>query len=204
MAPVLVHYDPTRRIMIETDASKYVCAGILLQECEDGKWRPVAYRSKTMKPAECNYDVHDKELLAIVQALKEWRRYVAGSLHKIRILTDDKNLVPFMTTKELNERQIRWSETLSQYDIKLEYQPGKEGGKPDALTRRSHDLPGEQDERMTQKQRILLPKEEFFDEGYQTGSEDLCTMETHARGESNILEEIKTKMEKEENHNKIR
>ena len=60
--------------MIETDVSKYVYAGILSQECEDGKWRPVAYRSKTMKPAECNYDVHDKELLAIVQALKEWRR----------------------------------------------------------------------------------------------------------------------------------
>ena len=150
-APVLVHYDPTRRIMIETDALKYVSAGILSQECEDGKWRPVAYRSKTMKPAECNYDVHDKELLAIVQALKEWRRYVAGSQHKIRILTDHKNLVPFMTTKELNERQIRWSETLSQYDIKLESRHGKDGGKPDALTWRSMDKSGPEDERITQK-----------------------------------------------------
>ena len=149
--------------MIETDASKYVCTGILSQECEDGKWRPVAYRSKTMKPAECNYDVHDKELLAIVQALKEWRRYVAGSQHKIRILTDHKNLVPFMTTKELNKRQIRWSETLSQYDIKLEYRPGKEGGKPDALTRRSMNRPGPEDERVTQKRRVLLPPEQYFE-----------------------------------------
>src|SRR5437868_1856585 len=149
--------------MIETDASKYVCAGILSQECEDGKWRPVAYRSKMMKPAECNYDVHDKELLAIVQALKEWRRYVAGSQHKVRILTDHKNLVPFMTTKKLNERQIRWSKTLSQYDIKLEYRPGKEGGKPDALTQRSMDKLGPEDERVTQKQRILLPKEQYFE-----------------------------------------
>jgi len=56
-----------------------------------------------MKPAKCNYNVHDKELLAIVQALKEWRRYVAGSQYKVRILTDYKNLVPFMTMKELNE-----------------------------------------------------------------------------------------------------
>src|SRR5207237_10376975 len=122
------HYDPKRRIMIETDASKYVCAGILSQECEDGKWRPVAYRSKTMKPAECNYDVHDKELLAIVQALKEWRRYVAERQHKIGILTDKKNLDTFNKTKEVNEGQLRWSETLSQYDIKLEYRPGKEAG----------------------------------------------------------------------------
>src|SRR5437868_5269981 len=117
-----------------------------------------------MKPAECNYDVHDKELLAIVQALKEWRRYVVRSQHKIRILTDHKNLVHFMTTKELNERQIRWSETLSQYDIKLEYRPGKEGGKPDALTRRSMDRPGPEDERVTQKQRVLLPPEQYFEE----------------------------------------
>jgi hypothetical protein len=47
-----------------------------------------------MTKAECNYDVHDKELLAVVQALKEWRRYAKGSKHRIRILTDHKNLVP--------------------------------------------------------------------------------------------------------------
>src|SRR5437868_9691658 len=68
-----------------------------------------------------------------------------------------------MTTKELNERQIRWSETLSQYDIKLEYRPGKEGGKPDALTRRSMDRPGPEDERVTQKRRVLLPPEQYFE-----------------------------------------
>ena len=116
-----------------------------------------------MKPVECNYDVYDKELLAIVQALKEWRKYVAGSQHKIRILTDHKNLVLFMTTKELNERQVRWSETLSQYDIKLEYRPGKEEGKPDALTQRSMDKLGPEDERITQKRRILLPQEQYFE-----------------------------------------
>src|ERR1700710_1506136 len=108
-----------------------------------------------MKPAECNYLVEDKELLAIVQAVKKWRRYLMGSQDRIRILTDHKNLVPVMTTKVLNHRQIRWSETLSQYELKIEYRPGKEGGNPDALTRRSRDIPEENDKRITQKQRVL-------------------------------------------------
>ena len=60
--PVMVHFDPRAPIKLETDASKYVCSGILSQQCEDGKWRPVAYRSKTMQDTECNYDIYDKEL----------------------------------------------------------------------------------------------------------------------------------------------
>jgi len=72
-APVLVYFDPLTPTKIETDASKYVCSGRLSQQCQDGKWRPVAYRSKTMSDAECNHDIHDKELLAIVQAFHEWK-----------------------------------------------------------------------------------------------------------------------------------
>ena len=60
--PVMVHFDPRAPIKLETDASKYVGSGILSQQCEDGKWRPVAYRSKTMQDTECNYDIYDKEL----------------------------------------------------------------------------------------------------------------------------------------------
>jgi len=103
-APVLVYFDPLGPTKIETDASKYVCSSILSQQCQDGKWRPVAYRSKTMSDAESNYDIHDKELLAIVQAFHEWKRYTRGNPKPIPVLTDHKNLVTFMTTKELNER----------------------------------------------------------------------------------------------------
>ena len=69
----MVHFDPAKPIIIKTDASNYVCAGILSQPGEKGELRPVAYRSKTMTKAEVNYDVHYKELLAIVQALVDWR-----------------------------------------------------------------------------------------------------------------------------------
>jgi len=80
----------------------------------------------------------------------------------MRVLTDHKTLVTFMTTKELNERQARWMQELSQYNFKIEYRPGKEEGKPDALTRREGDLPTAGDKRLTRNVGILLPKERYW------------------------------------------
>jgi len=116
-----------------------------------------------MSDAETNYDIHDKELLAIVLAFHEWKRYTRGNPKPIGVLTDHKNLGTFMTTKELNERQARWMQELSQYNFKNEYRPGKEGGKPDALTRREGDLATAGDKRLTRKVGILLPKERYWD-----------------------------------------
>ena len=102
-APILAHYDPKKPITIETDASKYVTAGIISQTENDGVLRPLPYHSKSMSKSECNYDVHDKELLAMILALEDWQRYIKGSRQQTIILTDHKNLVPFMTKKRLNE-----------------------------------------------------------------------------------------------------
>jgi len=121
------------------------------------------YRFKTMLDAEYNYDIHYKELLAIVQAFHEWKRYTRGNPKQIRVLTDHKNLVTFMTTKELNEQQARWMQELNQYKFKIEYRPGKEGGKPDALTRREGDQPTAGDKRLTRNVGILLPKGRYWD-----------------------------------------
>jgi hypothetical protein len=68
-ALILQHYNPLYKSMLETDASDGVIAGILLQLYLDGEWHPVAYFSKTMAPAECNYEIHDKEMLAIIRSL---------------------------------------------------------------------------------------------------------------------------------------
>ena len=162
-APAMVHFNPGAPTKIKTEASKYVCSGILSQQCEDGKWRPVAYRSKTMQDAECNYDIHDKELLAVIQALKEWKRYTRGSPRPIQIFTNHENLVTFMTTKELSERQGRWQEFLSQYNFRIIYQPGKEGRKPDVLTRRPGDIPTAEERRLGKRIGILLPRETCWD-----------------------------------------
>jgi hypothetical protein len=97
---ILRYYDPELPVRVETDASDGVVAGVLSQ-LHGEEWHPVAYFSKTMSPAEFNYEVHDKEMLAIVKSLKEWRAEVKSTSSKIDIITDYKSLKYFMTTKQL-------------------------------------------------------------------------------------------------------
>jgi len=69
---ILTHLDYTRPTKLETDASDFGLGAILSQLCEDEKWHPVAFHSRKFSPAEINYDVHDKEMAAILAAFKEW------------------------------------------------------------------------------------------------------------------------------------
>ena len=96
-----------------------------------------------MTPAEMNYNVHDKELLALVVAFQEWRNYCHRAKHTVTVLIDHQNLRYFTTTKKLNGRQACWAEELSQFDFKVIYRPGINSGKPDALSRRSEYAQGE-------------------------------------------------------------
>jgi Holliday junction resolvase-like predicted endonuclease len=86
--------------------------------------------------AELDYDVHDKELLVIFEVFKRWRHYLEGSALAIDIVTDHKNLKYFSTTKLLTQRQARWSQFLSQFNLVIQFCPRKLGTKPDTLTRR--------------------------------------------------------------------
>ncbi|KAH9268442.1 hypothetical protein BASA84_000229 [Batrachochytrium salamandrivorans] len=89
-----------------------------------------------MVPAERNYEIYDKELLAIAVCLKEWRHFLQNSIKPFTILSDHKSLEYFMTTKQLTRRQARWAELLSEYDFRLSYRPGSHNGKADHLSRR--------------------------------------------------------------------
>jgi hypothetical protein len=82
-SPILGHYNPKHESMLETDALDEVVAGVLSQHGKDQHWHPIAYFSKTMAPAECNYEIHDKELLAIIHALEQWRAELEGLSSKI-------------------------------------------------------------------------------------------------------------------------
>jgi transposase InsO family protein len=137
--PVLVSFRSGEPLRFETDASD-LAIGMCAKQERDGKWHPIAYHSRKFTSAEENYDVHDKELLAIVVALEHWRVY-AESCSDLLIFSDHKNLVNFTTTKVLNRRQVRWSETLGQHKFKIVYTPGKDNGRADALSRRS-DIAG--------------------------------------------------------------
>lgn len=135
-APILVQHDPRKETTIETDASDYAIGMRMTQQGDDGKTRPVAFHSRKLVQAELNYDIHDKEMLAIVTAFKVWRVYLEGAQQTIIVKTDHKNLTYFTTTKELTRRQARWAETLSQYDFRIIHCKGNENGQADALSRR--------------------------------------------------------------------
>jgi hypothetical protein len=141
-APVLTVFDPERPIIVETDASDYAIGGCIQQLGQDGKIHPVAFYSRKMSPAELNYDIHDKELLAVVAAFQEWRVYLEGSKYQVKVLTDHKNLTYFTTTKVLNRRQVRWAELLASYNFQIHYQKGSENGRADALSRRADHREG--------------------------------------------------------------
>jgi hypothetical protein len=106
-APALRHFDHEREVIIETDASDYMSARVLSQQDEEEVLHPVAYYSKTHSPAECNYDIYDKELMAIIKALEEWRPECEGAAYPLQLITDHENLEYFVTKKLLNRRQAR-------------------------------------------------------------------------------------------------
>jgi hypothetical protein len=140
-APALRHCDHEREVIIETDASDYVSAGVLSQRDDEGVLHPVAYFSKKHSRADCNYDIYYKERMAIIKALEEWRPECEGAAYPLQLLTDHKNLEYFMTKKLLNCRQARGSGFLTSFDYQIVYRPGKSNGKADALTRMPRDLP---------------------------------------------------------------
>ena len=87
-----------------------------------------------MIPAETRYEIHDGELLAIVEAFKTWRHYLEGYKHEVLVLTDHNNLHRFMDTKSLSSKQVRWAQELSRYHFRIDYYQGKENRADDALS----------------------------------------------------------------------
>jgi len=92
----LVLFLPKRegKFRVETDISEHTIRGVLSQE-QDGKWKPIAFLSRTMQLAERNYEIYDKELLVIVEALAKWRQYLLDAIEPFKVWTDYENLKYF-------------------------------------------------------------------------------------------------------------
>jgi len=131
---------------IEADSSDFATGAVLSQlSAEDEKWHPVAYYSKSLLETERNYEIHDKEMLAIIRALDEWQHFLEGAPQKFKIWTDHKNLEYFMTAKKLNRCQGHWSLTLARFNFVMHHQPSKTMGKSNALSRRADHGSGSDD-----------------------------------------------------------
>lgn len=122
--PILLPFDPDRTTVLETDSSGYCVGGILSQYDDEGLLRPCAYYSKKLSPSECNYEIYDKEMLAIIRCLEEWDTELR-SVQEFTVITDHKNLEYFMVPRKLSERHVRWALILSRYNLRIEYRLGK-------------------------------------------------------------------------------
>jgi hypothetical protein len=186
-APILVMPDSEKKHKIEVDASDYATGGVLSQEMEDGLWHPVAYYSKSMNDAEHNYEIYDKELLAVIRALEEWHHYIQGATHPVEIWTDHKNLEYFMMSQKLTRRQARWSLLLAEYEFMLNHRPGVQNDKADRLSRRSDHEKGVENDNSN---RMLLKPEYFQVNATRRG-------QVLVQGEKTLLKEIRECTERE-------
>jgi hypothetical protein len=157
--PVLLMPDPTKPFIVESDASKYASGAVLRQQDGNGDWHPCSYISKSFSETERNYEIYDRELLAIIRALTEWRHYLIGTKEPVTVLTDHKNLTFFRSAQKLNRRQARWSLILSDYNLKLIHVPGKQMIQSDALSRRPDLCPEEDTDNID---KTLLPEQLFI------------------------------------------
>ena len=155
-APVLAVPNDDDPFKIECDASKFAIGAELSQK-QDGKWRTIAFLSRSLSPAERNYEIYDREMLAIMHALDEWRHFLLGAKHSVEVWTDHKNLEYFRKPQRLNPRQVRWLLTIQEFDLALSHHPGKSMGKPDALSRR----PDHAEDTSDEEESVLLKPHMF-------------------------------------------
>ncbi|KAK3556472.1 hypothetical protein QTP70_008336 [Hemibagrus guttatus] len=140
-APILKHPDPNLPFVVEVDASDSGIGAILSQRHgQPGKLFPCANFSRKLTDAERNFDVGNKELLAMKAAIEEWRHWLEGSTHPLQVITDHKNLEYIKSAKRLNPCQARWSLFFTRFQFTVTYRPGSKNSKADALSRR-HDHP---------------------------------------------------------------
>ncbi|QRW23855.1 Retrotransposable element Tf2 protein [Rhizoctonia solani] len=154
-SPVLIHSNPALPYYLETDALGVAMGAILSQRGSDNRLHPIAYMSKSFSGAKANYNTHDKELLAIIKALEEWRIFLEATNKPVQVFTNHRNLEYWMQARTFNRQHARWRIFLSDFNFEIHYRPGKQSGKPDALSRRSDyvDIPPEPE--------VMLPAEVF-------------------------------------------
>ncbi|MBW0519140.1 hypothetical protein O181_058855 [Austropuccinia psidii MF-1] len=139
-APILAHFNPSLPTIVETDASDYAL-GAVLSQVNDSAKHPNEFDSPKLLPAELNYEIHYKELLGIVWALKRWRAFLLSLSNPFEVLTDHSSLQYFMSSKVLTHRHACWAKFISEFHFTSTYRPARLTTLPDALSHRDDMYP---------------------------------------------------------------
>ncbi|CAK5281960.1 unnamed protein product [Mycena citricolor] len=153
---VLALPNDTGQYRLEADASEGATGSVLSQN-QDGIWRPIAFISHALTETERNYEIYDKEMLAIMLSLDEWRQLLLGATETFEIFTDHQNLESFRKPQKLNRRQAQWITELAEFNFTLRHRPGALNRKADLLSRRADHDQGKNDNKD-----VTLLKPEFF------------------------------------------
>lgn len=132
-SPVLQHPDLSKPFVIETDASDFGVGAVLLQRDDNDVLHPLAYESKKLSSTEKGYPIQERELLAVLHALRTWRCFVDGANYVV--YTDHNPLQYLRSQTKPTPRLVRWISEIETYNLTIKYRPGKENGVPDALSR---------------------------------------------------------------------
>ena len=155
-ASVLAHFDPDKKTVLKTDTSQYITDDVLFQYDNNDSLCPVAFYSKNILPAECNYHIYDKELLAIIKCLKNWRPELEMIHNSFKVLTDNQTLKHFKTAQKLSSRQCYYFNLISDFNFHIKYCPEKVNAKADTLIRMSNCIPDNENERIQGCYQVLL------------------------------------------------
>jgi hypothetical protein len=132
------------KFILEVDASNYA-TGAVISQIQDDKKNLIDTDSKAMDDTQRNYPIYDKEMLAVIRAIKKWRHLLLGAKEPFEIMTDHQNLTYYRQPQNLTRRQARWAAILSEYDFKMKHVKGNANRKADALSRRDDYDQGEKD-----------------------------------------------------------
>ena len=150
--------DTTKPFFVMTDTSLTASGGILMQKDSNGDLHPCADHSATFSPAERNYDIYNRELFTVMQALKEWHHYLTGTEHPVTVIMDHKNLGYFKQPQNLSRQQARWWLFLQEYDIRWGVEQGINMGPTDALSRKDEIETSDDNREIT----LLKGRDQYF------------------------------------------
>jgi RNase H-like domain found in reverse transcriptase len=188
--PVLQQPDHTKPYTLEVDASQYASGAILYQPDAQGQLRPVGYYSKTFNQAERNYNIHDRELLAMMKGLEYWRHLILSSPHQLTVISNHTNLQYYQEAHTITRRVTRYIPCMADFNMRIVHCPGKTN-KADPLSW----PPGADQGEHNHNNVLVLPPELF-----------VCLLTEHQSLENKVLEEQKkqaTQMEQRKDMQKI-